>query len=187
MPTLRCKLVVIGDPGVGKTALVQMFHSDGAHYPKNYVMTVGTDFCVKVVNIPDTNAVVELYIFDNAGQSFYQELVQQYWEGTSMVALVFDVTKPETFEDCEKWIRLIREKLPERELPGVLIGNKVELRDESCITTEKAREFAGNWGLEYFECSAAKGLDVDIPFHFVAATFHRLYLEKTEAISRLTV
>lgn len=31
-------LSVVGDAAVGKSALTQMFHSDSAHYPKNYVM-----------------------------------------------------------------------------------------------------------------------------------------------------
>jgi hypothetical protein len=42
------------------------------------------------------------------------------WEGTSMVALVFDVNRPETFQSCQQWIRLIREKIPDRELPGII-------------------------------------------------------------------
>ena len=35
---LRCKLVVVGDSCVGKTAITQVFQSDGATYPKNYMM-----------------------------------------------------------------------------------------------------------------------------------------------------
>ena len=46
---LRCKLVILGDPCVGKTALTQVFQSGGSNYPKNYLMTTGADFCVKQV------------------------------------------------------------------------------------------------------------------------------------------
>lgn len=35
---LRCKVVVVGDGAVGKTAITQMLHSGGQTYPKNYVM-----------------------------------------------------------------------------------------------------------------------------------------------------
>lgn len=35
---LRCKVVLIGDACVGKSALVQVFESGGANYPKNYLM-----------------------------------------------------------------------------------------------------------------------------------------------------
>ena len=71
---LRCKLVLVGDACVGKSALTQVFHSGGSTYPKNYLMTVGAEFCVKQVPIPDTNAVVELYIFDCSGQSIFNHL-----------------------------------------------------------------------------------------------------------------
>lgn len=36
--TLRCKVVVVGDAGVGKTAITQVFKNGGAKYPKNYAM-----------------------------------------------------------------------------------------------------------------------------------------------------
>ena len=68
MLNLRCKVVIVGDTAVGKSALTQMFHSGGQRFPKNYFMTIGVDFCVKVVNIPDTDTAVELYLFDTAGQ-----------------------------------------------------------------------------------------------------------------------
>jgi hypothetical protein len=38
MVVLRGKCVVVGDPAVGKSALSQVFHSDGSHFPKTYNM-----------------------------------------------------------------------------------------------------------------------------------------------------
>ena len=35
---LRCKVVLVGDACVGKSALTQVFHSGGGTYPKNYLM-----------------------------------------------------------------------------------------------------------------------------------------------------
>ena len=46
---LRCKLVILGDACVGKTALTQVFNSGGSTYPKNYLMTTAAEFCVKQV------------------------------------------------------------------------------------------------------------------------------------------
>jgi transport family protein 27 len=71
---LRCKLVIVGDACVGKTAITQVFQSGGSTYPKNYLMTVGAEFCVKQVPIPNTNTIIELYIFDCAGQSIFNQL-----------------------------------------------------------------------------------------------------------------
>lgn len=48
--------------------------SVGASYPKQYVMTSWVDFRVKQVNIPDTSTAVELYLFDCAGQSIFNQI-----------------------------------------------------------------------------------------------------------------
>ncbi|CAM9873193.1 unnamed protein product, partial [Discosporangium mesarthrocarpum] len=71
---LRSKVVVVGDACVGKTALMQMLKSDGHDYPKNYIMTIGVDFGVKKIKIPDTDCIVELYLFDCAGQGIFNKL-----------------------------------------------------------------------------------------------------------------
>ena len=36
--------------------------------------TIGAEFCIKQVPIPDTNVVVELFIYDCAGQSIFNQL-----------------------------------------------------------------------------------------------------------------
>lgn len=71
---LRCKVLLVGDACVGKTAFSQVFHSGGATFPKNYLMTVGAEFLSKQVPVPDTNALVELYMFDCAGQSIFNQV-----------------------------------------------------------------------------------------------------------------
>ncbi len=51
-----------------------MFHSGGASYPKQYVMTSWVDFRVKQVDIPDTSTAVELYLFDCAGDPVFNQV-----------------------------------------------------------------------------------------------------------------
>jgi len=67
-----------GDAAVGKSAIVQMFHSKGTHYPKSYVMTTGCDFVMKELKVPDTHTTVELHIYDCSGQPTFTELTTQY-------------------------------------------------------------------------------------------------------------
>ena len=40
--------------------------------------TVGVEFSVKTVNIPETNYTVELYLFDCSGQDIYADLIPRY-------------------------------------------------------------------------------------------------------------
>ena len=44
-----CKIVAIGDSGVGKTSLIQMF--EHTHFTDNFKPTIGADFSNKEVSI----------------------------------------------------------------------------------------------------------------------------------------
>ena len=52
---LRCKVAMVGDAHVGKSAVKEMFHSGGQHYPKNYVMV-----CIswRSLRIPSASALI---------------------------------------------------------------------------------------------------------------------------------
>jgi len=184
---LRCKVSVVGDPAVGKSALTQMMHSGGHMFPKNYVMTTGVDFCVADVKIPDqqtggeSNASVELYLFDCAGQSIFnqRELSSKYWENTAYVVAVYDVSNRESFQSVQKWLQAVRAVRPNT-LPGVLVANKIDLREgginaRAVVDSNEGLVLAQQCGLEYFECSAMTGRDVEKPFNFIASQFHTNY------------
>lgn len=174
MVILRLKCVVCGAATAGKSAMTQVFFSDGTHYPKNYAMTVGGELTVKSVNIPDTKDSVELYLVDTAGQKIFASLAEQYWQHAGAMAVVFDVTSPESLEKAAEWCKMVR-KIVDGKLPGVLIGNKIDLDARRKISSKEGKESAKSLGLKYFECSALKAENVETPFHYLAATYHSLY------------
>ena len=187
---LRCKLAVVGDGGVGKSALTQMMHSGGHLFPKNYVMTTSVDFCVAPVKIPETNATVELYLYDTAGQSIFnqRELAAQHWNNTAFVMVVYDVSNRESFQSVGKWLQAVRAVRPSAgygPLPGVLVANKTDLREgglssRAVVDASEGLALAQANGLEYFETSALTGRDVERPFNFVASQFHGNYVSTME-------
>jgi transport family protein 27 len=75
MVVLRCKVLLVGDVEVGKTACLQMFHSNGKTFPKNYLSTNGVELTVKVVNIPDSETAVEMYVHDCSGSDLHRSLM----------------------------------------------------------------------------------------------------------------
>ena len=68
-------MLLVGDAEVGKTACLQMFQTNGKSFPKNYLATCGVDLAVKVVNIPDTETSVELYVHDCAGSELHKSML----------------------------------------------------------------------------------------------------------------
>merc|ERR1719158_45901 len=110
---LRCKIVLLGDSAVGKTSIAKVFQSGESSFPDRYTMTMGIDFVIKRVNIPETNVVVELYICDCGGFSLCQDLVAPHSETANAVMLVYDVANPESFNNLSRWYDILQQARPE--------------------------------------------------------------------------
>ncbi|KAI8929807.1 P-loop containing nucleoside triphosphate hydrolase protein [Entophlyctis helioformis] len=184
---LRNKCLIFGNATVGKTALVQTFHSDGTQYPKTYGMTIHADVCVKPVNIPDTNVTIEMFIFDLAGHDVFQEYLSKYCKSASSFILVYDTTNADSFKALPKWIQFIRQIKDLRHgCRGVLVATKTDQSFRRAVPTQQGEEFAKQHNLVFFECSAATNTDVEAPFYYVANAFHELFEENLRVISKAT-
>ncbi|XP_037016418.2 intraflagellar transport protein 27 homolog isoform X2 [Artibeus jamaicensis] len=117
MVKLAAKCILAGDPAVGKTALAQIFRSDGAHFQKNYTLTTGVDLVVKTVPVPDSGDSVELFIFDSAGKELFSEMLDKLWESPNVLCLVYDVTNEQSFSSCSKWLEKAQLQVPGAFLP----------------------------------------------------------------------
>merc|ERR1719198_882872 len=182
---LRSKIVLLGDSAAGKTSLAQVFQGGAQNFPKNYNMTIGIDFIVRRVSIPDTNVVVETYIVDCGGFSISQDLLKPHWENCNAVMLVYDVSSQEGFRSLATWYEELKQTRPESAITGVVISTKTDLFDRpNAVPKEEGEKFAAEKGLEFFETCATKGL-VDAPFHFLAEVFHSKYKERKEQLENL--
>jgi len=186
---LRCKVVIVGDACVGKTALTQVFYSGGATYPKNYLMTIGAEFCVKQIPFPETNYIVELYINDCAGQSIcnQMEMNAKYYEDAAAVMVVSSISSRESLQSASKWLSSVKSVLSPSSTPiTVLVCNKNDLRDGTIdsraeITSSDGKSIASGLGAAFFETSAALNNGVEAPFKHIAEEFMRRYEESAPA------
>ncbi|XP_064224068.1 intraflagellar transport protein 27 homolog isoform X2 [Aotus nancymaae] len=165
MVKLAAKCILAGDPAVGKTALAQMFRSDGAHFQKSYTLTTGIDLVVKTVPVPDTGDSV--------------------WESPNVLCLIYDVTNEQSFKNCGKWLEKAQSQAPGICLPGVLVGNKIDLAGRRAVDSAEAQAWALGQGLECFETSVKEMENFEAPFHCLAKQFHQLYQEKVKVFQAL--
>ncbi|KAK3705210.1 hypothetical protein QZH41_014004, partial [Actinostola sp. cb2023] len=187
IPYFNCCISISeGDSCAGKTALTQVFHSDGTHYPKNYTMTIGAEVAVKTIHIPETTDSVELYIFDSAGKEVFADTVQQYWDNPDLIIVVYDVCNDQSFNACNKWLERCRTLATYPNIPAALIATKTDLKPRRVISGKEGREYASSKNLEYFECSSKEHQNVEAPFYYLAQEFHKLYQEKLDAMKSLT-
>jgi small GTP-binding protein len=155
------KVLLAGDGGVGKSSIVQRFIKK--KFVVDYKFTVGVDTYSK--DMPIKDGVATLSIWDMAGQEHYNFMRGGFYHGTDGVLLVFDLTRPPTFENCKKWIEELQKALGEN-IPFILIGNKADLLEDTgeVIKSDKPREFAEQEKGSYEITSAKTGLNIEKVF-----------------------
>eukprot|EP00192_Tetraselmis_astigmatica_P020531 CAMPEP_0117663690 /NCGR_PEP_ID=MMETSP0804-20121206/8761_1 /TAXON_ID=1074897 /ORGANISM="Tetraselmis astigmatica, Strain CCMP880" /LENGTH=204 /DNA_ID=CAMNT_0005470753 /DNA_START=84 /DNA_END=698 /DNA_ORIENTATION=+ len=177
--TLRCKVAVVGDSAVGKTALCQMFQSKGTLFPKNYKLTAGVELVVGSATIEGTTTVVEQYLHDSGGQQIFTDWVPKYWNDISTVMLVYDITRQETFQALNKWLDLLKTHRTDKgqSIMGVVVGNKKDLDIRRQVPRAQAEDWARGQGLEFCEVSAMPptAKDYDKGFLLIAEQLRQQY------------
>ncbi|KAH7816984.1 IFT27a, intraflagellar transport protein 27 [Monocercomonoides exilis] len=181
---LRCKLAVVGDGAVGKSSIVQRFISSDSGFNPAYTLTPGCDLEFKQYFVKDYNTTVEFLIADVGGQQLFSTLRKEYLTNISAVLYVYDITNEESFLSLQKWYKEVEEAAG-RNLPGVVVGNKVDLRSVGIVDPLKASEFARLHGLSFVECSASESVDVLSPFDTIATDMCKLFQERVEALKLL--
>jgi small GTP-binding protein len=154
----RYKIVMLGDGAVGKTAMTTRFTQN--FFDADYKRTIGSDFAIKRLEIPDMNAQVTLQVWDLAGQPRFESVRQGFYRGARGGLLLYDVTRRRTFLNVENWKDEAFKNL-QKEIPLVLVANKVDLKDSRVVTTEEGEEYAKKNGFIYAESSALTGENVE--------------------------
>ncbi|XP_060518084.1 ras-related protein Rab-38-like [Cylas formicarius] len=128
---INFKIVVIGDVGVGKTSIIQRYTS--AQFSSTHKATLGADFAVKTLEWDEVTRV-NLHLWDVCGQARFGSLTSVFYRHTAAAVLVFDLTRPETYNNIVKWLKDLRQKV---QLPGglripiVLFANKGDISTET--------------------------------------------------------
>lgn len=126
------KIIICGEGGVGKTSLIRRYVEN--KFEENYLMTLGmdpTNTAVEVEYEKGKILPVNLILYDVAGQERFQSLHEVFFRGAHGALLVFDLTRPETLENLEKWYANLHDYAGK--VPTILIGNKSDLEDEIAI------------------------------------------------------
>lgn len=81
--------------------------------------------------------------------------------------LVYDVTNEQSFQNVATWYRDIKQAATES-LSVILVGNKADLAAKRVVSSERGKELAKEWGIDFFEASAKENQNVDESFLAVA-------------------
>ena len=97
-----CKIVLIGESGVGKTSIITRLTKD--EFSENQETTMGASYTTKVLQLKKfQNREIKVNIWDTAGQEAYRSLTKIFYKEASIAILVYDITKKDTFTEMKDY------------------------------------------------------------------------------------
>ncbi|KAG6406374.1 hypothetical protein SASPL_133974 [Salvia splendens] len=167
------KVVLIGDSGVGKSNLLSRFTRN--EFCLESKSTIGVEFATRTLQVE--GRTVKAQIWDTAGQERYRAITSAYYRGALGALLVYDVTKPTTFENVSRWLKELRDHA-DSNIVIMLIGNKTDLKHLRAVATEDAQSFAEKEGLSFIETSALEATNVEKAFQTILSEIYRIISKK---------
>ena len=105
---LTCKVVLIGESGVGKTSIISRYTTNT--FKSHLMATPGANFVTKNVIMEDEKKSIKFEIWDTAGQERYRALAKVFYKNAS----VYDITRKSSFEELKNyWVKEIKENAPD--------------------------------------------------------------------------
>ncbi|KAL4319495.1 hypothetical protein GQ457_18G020590 [Hibiscus cannabinus] len=168
------KVVLIGDSGVGKSNLLSRFTRN--EFCLESKSTIGVEFATRTLQVE--GRTVKAQIWDTAGQERYRAITSAYYRGALGALLVYDVTKPTTFENVSRWLKELRDHA-DSNIMIMLIGNKTDLKHLRAVATEDSQSFAEKERLSFIETSALEATNVEKAFQTILSEIYRIISKKS--------
>ncbi|MHA2392990.1 MAG: Rab family GTPase [Promethearchaeota archaeon] len=151
------KVIICGDPEVGKTSIVLRFTNNA--FIRTYVATMGVSVSERKIQTKDD--LVNIIFWDIAGQTKFALMRRHFYQGANGVILVFDLTNIKSYLNVQNWFNEIDKHVTDRsKLFGFLLGNKEDLSDKRVVNYDEAERLARSFNLKYIETSALSGKNI---------------------------
>jgi len=146
------KLLLVGDANVGKTSLLNRLNGDA-------FSDTNEDWDQKRITIPYNGGSRNIILTDTAGQERFRELTSASYKSVDAVFITYSVDDKKSFDNVTKWIEEVNRYVPNKAVPRILIGNKIDLETRA-VTNEEADAFAKSHSMQYLETSAKENKNV---------------------------
>ncbi len=172
------KICIVGDSEVGKTTILNQYLK--RRFIPDAQRTIGSNFFVKYIKIPETERLITLQFWDLAGQPRFRWVRYAFYKGAKGILYAFDLTRKNTLDNLLIWKEEVESKIGI--VPNILVGNKLDLLtsenriinlDEICRIQQQVS------ASEYIETSAKIGTKVEDTFSKLTL---EIYNSNTESI-----
>jgi Ras-related protein Rab-1A len=150
------KIIIIGDSGIGKSAILSRFADNAYH--NNYISTIGVDFKIKTIFV--NGKIIKLQIWDTAGQERFRTITTSYYRGAHIIFVCYDITDRQSFENLEIWLEEIK-KYASPNVKIAICGTKMDLTSKREVSCKEGKSFALERGFDFYETSSKDNINVD--------------------------
>ena len=169
------KIGMLGDSAVGKTAICQTYMN--IEFSDKILSTIGVEKLESIVKLKNGKEI-KLIIWDTAGQERFHSIALKSIKTVHAVAIVFDLTKRETFNNINTWLDDIKENL--NDVCIVIFGNKCDLdKQDWQVTNDEIQRFVDEKKLQYFETSAKDNVGIKEGFESLANSAYEKWEENS--------
>ncbi|VVD04666.1 ras-related protein M-Ras-like [Leptidea sinapis] len=161
LPTV--KLVVVGDGGVGKSAITIQFFQK--LFVTDYDPTI-EDSYLQHTEVDGQWCILD--VLDTAGQEEFSAMREQYMRKGDGFLLVYSVTDRQSFENIRHFHTQILRVKDRETYPMLIAANKVDLVHSRAVSEDEGRDRARLLAAPYIETSAKE------PPYNIDAAFHEL-------------
>ena len=141
-------------------------------FSPSFITTIGIDQESKIIDI--SGVKVRLQLWDTAGQERFRAITTSYFRGAHMAIIIYDVCEESTFNNVKVWIESINNSASANKIAIILVGNKIDIESSRQVSYKKGVELAKKYNIPFFECSAKKGINVNLIFEEAG----KIHLEK---------
>ena len=173
------KICIVGDYEVGKTTILNQY------LKRRFVLgaqrTIGSNFFVKYIKIPEIERLITLQFWDLAGQPRFKWVRYAFYKGAKGIVYAFDLTRKNTLDNILTWKEEVESKIGV--VPNILVGNKLDLltSENRIINLDDVNHIKQQVSAsEYIETSAKIGTKVEEVFSKLTLEIYKSNTESLE-------
>jgi small GTP-binding protein len=143
--------------------------------------TIGSNFFVKYVKIPEIERLITLQFWDLAGQPRFKWVRYAFYKGAKGIVYAFDLTRKDTLDNLLTWKEEVESKIGI--VPNILVGNKLDLitSESRIINLDDVNHIKQQVSAsEYIETSAKIGTKVEDVFSKLTLEICKSRIESIE-------